>query len=149
MSRASKWFRGLLSFKKPDPTAAPSQNPPSKKKWSFPKGKHRRRSHHHALVPGGYVDIDETSRQVIALATATAAVAAVAQLTSGGGFDRAWCPKRRRLFVPGGVCGCCDSIPFSCLSRNLLALSLSCYIAGNRSGNKSRRLEEITRIIED
>ncbi|XP_047971572.1 ankyrin repeat-containing protein NPR4-like isoform X1 [Salvia hispanica] len=100
MGRASKWFRGLLSFKKPDPTAAPSQNPPSKKKWSFPKGKHCRRSHHHAVVPGGYVDDDETSRQVIALATATAAVAeaavaaahaaaAVAQLTSGGGFDRA------------------------------------------------------------
>ncbi|KAG6397022.1 hypothetical protein SASPL_143183 [Salvia splendens] len=96
MGRASKWFRGLLTFNKPDPTATP----PSKKRWTFPKGKHRRRSHHHAVVPGSYVDDDETSRRVIALATATAAVAeaavaaahaaaAVAQLTSGGGFDRA------------------------------------------------------------
>ncbi|KAL1569036.1 IQ-domain, variant 2 [Salvia divinorum] len=98
MGRASKWFRGLLSFKKPDPTGAPAQNLPSKKRWSFPKGKHRRRSHN-AVVPGSYVNDDETSRQVIALATATAAVAeaavaaahaaaAVVQLTSGGGFDR-------------------------------------------------------------
>ncbi|XP_057775734.1 protein IQ-DOMAIN 22-like [Salvia miltiorrhiza] len=95
MGRASKWFRGLLGFKKPDPSADPTQNPPSKKRWSFPKAKHRRRSHH-AVAPGGYLDDDETSRQAIAVAAATAAVAeaavaaahaaaAVAHLTSGGG----------------------------------------------------------------
>lgn len=91
MGRASKWFRGLLSFRKPDPNG----EPPSKRKWSFPKGKHRRKP----VTPGAYVDDDETSRQAIAVAAATAAVAeaavaaahaaaAVAQLTTGGCFDR-------------------------------------------------------------
>lgn len=98
MGRASKWFRGLLGFKKPDPNADPAQRSPSKKRWSFSKGKDRRKSQH-GVVPGGHVNDDEAGRHAIAVAAATAAVAeaavaaahaaaAVVQLTSAGGFDR-------------------------------------------------------------
>ncbi|KAL1556823.1 Protein of unknown function (DUF4005), variant 2 [Salvia divinorum] len=68
MGKACKWFRDLLGFNKPDPNA----DPPLRKRWSFAKGKLRRRSHQAAA------DDDETSRQAIAVAAATAAVAEAA-----------------------------------------------------------------------
>ncbi|XP_047937899.1 protein IQ-DOMAIN 22-like [Salvia hispanica] len=77
MGKALKWFRGMLGLNKPDPNA----DPPSKKRWSFPKGKLRRRSH----------AIDD--RQAIAVAAiaeaavaAAHAAAAVAHLTSGAAY---------------------------------------------------------------
>ncbi|KAL8503285.1 hypothetical protein ACS0TY_022142 [Phlomoides rotata] len=62
MGKASKWFKALLGFKKPDPSNNPSQKPHSKRRWSFAlshRGKDRRRSQD--------------------------AVAAVVRLTAGGG----------------------------------------------------------------
>ncbi|KAL0293013.1 UNVERIFIED_CONTAM: protein IQ-DOMAIN 20 [Sesamum radiatum] len=97
MGRASKWFRGLLGFKKSDPNPNPSQKPPPKKRWSFAKSnkeKDRRRAHN-GVVSGGD-NHEDASKRAIAVAAATAAVAeaavvaaqaaaAVVRLTSSGG----------------------------------------------------------------
>ncbi|XP_042006123.1 protein IQ-DOMAIN 25-like [Salvia splendens] len=79
MGKAIKWFRGMWGLNKPDPNGGP----PPKKRWSFPKGKLRRRSH--------AIDDEATSRQAVAVAAATAAiaeaaVAAVAHLTSAAAY---------------------------------------------------------------
>ncbi|KAL2547354.1 IQ-domain 22 [Forsythia ovata] len=102
MGKASKWFRGLIGFKKPDPDP-PRKQP--KKKWSFVKS-YKDKDHsiklipeksQHGIVlmnPSGETQSD-ASKHAIAVAAATAAVAdaavaaahaaaAVVRLTSSG-----------------------------------------------------------------
>ncbi|KAG8382285.1 hypothetical protein BUALT_Bualt05G0060900 [Buddleja alternifolia] len=104
MGKASKWFRGLLGLKKPDPNPPnPSPKPPPKKKWGFAKPHKERdsRKSQHGVVPGGVND-DHAVR--VATATAAVADAAVVKLTnsgrntytlgSGGGFHSAACVRQ-------------------------------------------------------
>lgn len=91
MGKASKWFRGLLRFKKPDSNTDPAHKP-SKKKWSFVKS-HKEKSSDGAVLTSE--NDSEASKHAIAVAAATAAVAeaavaaaqaaaAVVKLTSSG-----------------------------------------------------------------
>ncbi|GER30377.1 IQ-domain 22 [Striga asiatica] len=98
MGKASKWFRGLLGLKKPDPKPDSDPKPPSKRIWSFAKPHREKpphRSQHTTVAPTGFAD-EGASRHAAAVAAATAAVAeaavaaaqaaaAVVQLTSGAG----------------------------------------------------------------
>lgn len=91
MGKASRWFRGLLRFKKPDSIPDPDQKP-LKKKWSFVKS-HKEKSSDGAVLTSE--NDSEASKHAIAVAAATAAVAeaavaaaqaaaAVVKLTSSG-----------------------------------------------------------------
>ncbi|CAI9772715.1 unnamed protein product [Fraxinus pennsylvanica] len=100
MGKASKWFLGLIGFKKPDP-----DHKPTKKKWTFVKSS-KDKDHSQILTPEksqhGVVPLNpsgetesDASKHAIAVAEATAAVAeaavaaaqaaaAVVELTSSG-----------------------------------------------------------------
>ncbi|KAL3499398.1 hypothetical protein ACH5RR_038491 [Cinchona calisaya] len=95
MKKASKWFRGLLGLKKPDPSsssssfpadsqppATTSRLPPPKKKWSFVKSYREKDSKPtensgSAQLPSDHNN-DDPSKHAIAVAAATAAVAEAA-----------------------------------------------------------------------
>ncbi|KAK4488251.1 hypothetical protein RD792_003998 [Penstemon davidsonii] len=76
MGKASKWFRGLLGLKKPDPT--PIDKPSPKKKWSFAKSKEENPKAQYGVVPGATAYNDEAKMHAIAVATATARAAEAA-----------------------------------------------------------------------
>ncbi|KAL2517038.1 IQ-domain 22 [Abeliophyllum distichum] len=103
MGKASKWFRGLLRFKKPDSNPDPAQKP-LKKKWSFVKS--HKENHPEKSSDGtvftkpSYENDSDASKHAIAVAAATASVAeaaiaaaqaaaAVVKLTSSGRNTRA------------------------------------------------------------
>ncbi|CAI9093963.1 OLC1v1029587C1 [Oldenlandia corymbosa var. corymbosa] len=79
MGKASKWFRGLLGLKKPDPSSQPESQPNSKgkatkKRWSFVKSYGEKDQR----VPAVVSDEVDPSKHAIAVAAATAAVAEAA-----------------------------------------------------------------------
>ncbi|KAL8064272.1 hypothetical protein ABFX02_01G079700 [Erythranthe guttata] len=74
MGKASKWFRGLLGLNTTTATAAPTQKPPPKRKWSFAKP-HRETDPRNSQHRGHPNDGDDASKHAIAVAAATAAVA--------------------------------------------------------------------------
>ncbi|CAA2957336.1 IQ-DOMAIN 14-like [Olea europaea subsp. europaea] len=91
MGKASRWFRGLLRFKKSDSNPDPDQKP-LKKRWSFVKSHKEKSSDGEVLTSE---NDGEASKHAIAVAAATAAVAeaavaaaqaaaAVVKLTSSG-----------------------------------------------------------------
>lgn len=91
MGKASRWFRGLLGLKQPDPNP---NKPKDKRRWSFVKSYREKSStkppppssnyYESTATSSSYVEggDDNTNKHAISVATATAAVAEAAVATA-------------------------------------------------------------------